>query len=258
MKEITSSKNEWIKAIKKLHRKKQREEMGQYLLEGFHLVEEAINYSAAVEAILVTKRGLAEWQKWIEQQETEKLTLVSDEVMKSLSDLPTPQGIMAVVNMTSIEAEEQLDLTGSWLALDQVQDPGNVGTMIRTADAAGFSGVIMGEGAADIYSTKVLRAMQGSHFHLPIIRGELLPFIQKFKAQGSAVYGTELNEAAVPYSTVSAQKNFLLIMGNEGNGVSEEVLAHTTENLYIPIKGKAESLNVAIAAGVLMFALSTE
>lgn len=255
MKEITSSKNEWIKIIKKLHRKKHREEMGQYLIEGFHLVEEAVSYSAVFEAILVTKRGVVEWQSWLDQQDAEKIMLVSDEVMKSLSDLPTPQGIMAVVGMPAVEDESTLDLTGSWLALDQVQDPGNVGTMIRTADAAGFSGVIMGDGAADIYSTKVLRAMQGSHFHLPIIRGELSPLIQAFKDQGSVVYGTELNDEAVQYNEVASQENFLLIMGNEGNGVSQEILDQTTKNLYIPIKGKAESLNVAIAAGILMFAL---
>ncbi|WP_086347391.1 TrmH family RNA methyltransferase [Candidatus Enterococcus clewellii] len=256
MKEITSSKNEWIKNIKKLHRKKHREDMQQYLIEGFHLVEEAINYEASVDTILLTARGKKEWSEWLEQQDDEKIVLVSDEVMKSLSDLPTPQGIVAVVDMPSSEEEVLADLTGSWLALDQVQDPGNVGTMVRTADAAGFSGVIIGDGAADVYSTKVLRAMQGSHFHLPIIRGELLPLIERFKREGCAVYGTELNEEAVQYTDIEPMSDFLLIMGNEGSGVDSEILKQTTKNLYIPIKGKAESLNVAIAAGILMYSLS--
>lgn len=255
MKEITSSKNEWIKTIKKLHRKKHREEMQEYLIEGFHLVEEAVNHSAAIRSILVTKRGVNEWKEWLEEQDTEIIVLVSDEVMKSLSDLPTPQGILAVVGMPTISEELKDSFTGSWLALDQVQDPGNVGTMIRTADAAGFTGVIMGEGAADIYSTKVLRAMQGSHFHLPILTGDILEMIQAFKTQGSAVYGTELNDEAVEYTSIEPQQNFLLIMGNEGNGVRQDILDQTTKNLFIPIKGKAESLNVAVAAGILMYSL---
>ena len=149
----------------------------------------------------------------------------------------------------------QLDLTRPWLLLDNVQDPGNIGTMVRTADAAGFAGVAFGTGTVDIHQPKVERAMQGSQFHLQLISTDLDKLVDQLQAQGSPVYGSELNPQAARYLDIDAPASFGLIMGNEGNGMSRELLARTDQNLYIPIKGQAESLNVAVAAGVLMFGL---
>ena len=128
--------------------------------------------------------------------------------------------------------------------------------MIRTADAAGFAGVFLGTGTADRYSTKVLRSMQGSNFHLPILEGDVPAFIQKLKAQGTAIYGTELNKEAVSYTELSKKGTAAFILGNEGQGVHPDILGLTDQNVYIPIYGQAESLNVAIAAGILMYFLS--
>lgn len=249
LKEINSSKNDLIKSLKKLHKKKTRDEENRYLIEGFHLVEEAVKANAQLSIVLIDERGLREWGTWLEAVTAEKY-LVSPEVMKALSDLPTPQGIMAVV---AKPREQAVTFEGKWVLLDHVQDPGNVGTIIRTADAAGFNGVILGEGSADIYSTKVLRSMQGSHFHLPVISGELATIIPQLQAQGTKVYGTELNEAAVAFDEVSATDQVAILLGNEGQGVSNELLSITDKNLYIPIYGQAESLNVAIAAGILLY-----
>lgn len=253
MKEILSSKNDLVKEIKKLHKKKNRDTQQQYIIEGFHLIEEAVKANVVIKWIFVSKNKNTDWLPWLEQQNQETIIFVSEDVIQALSELPTPQGIIAVVGMN----EEQFsgDVEGSWLLLDSVQDPGNVGTMIRTADAAGFSGVIIGEGTADIYSTKVLRSMQGSNFHLPILRMNLSVVVDSFVANNKPIYGTELNEKAVVYSTIPKQESFGLILGNEGQGVSKELLAKTTQNIYIPIKGQAESLNVAIAAGILMYQL---
>ncbi|KAF1291951.1 TrmH family RNA methyltransferase [Candidatus Enterococcus leclercqii] len=253
MKEIQAVKNPLIKELRKLHQKKHRQEQGRFLLEGFHLVEEAAENQAAIQMILVNQRGLQEWQEWLQRYETLEQYLVSDEVMDSLSDLPTPQGIIAVVS----QAQPIADIKkGRWLLLDRVQDPGNVGTMVRTADAAGFSGVILGAGCADPFSTKVLRSMQGSNFHLPILNGALETIIPELKAAGMTVYGTELNEAARPFQTVENEENVALLMGNEGQGVARNLLEMTDLNLYIPIYGKAESLNVGVAAGILMYHFS--
>lgn len=252
MKEIVSTKNTWIKELKKLHKKKQRDAESKYLLEGFHLIEEAQKNETILEAVLITKRGQNEWQEWLADFPDEQLYLVSDGVMQVLSDLPTPQGILAVAVM---EDEAEICYEGRWLLLDNVQDPGNVGTMIRTADAAGLSGVILGDGTADIYSTKVLRGMQGSNFHLPIVRRALPAVIAQFKERQIPVFGTALDEAAVPFEKMGSRDQFALIMGNEGQGVAKELLAMTDQNLYIPIYGQAESLNVAIAAGILMYGL---
>ncbi|WP_430603910.1 TrmH family RNA methyltransferase [Enterococcus sp. DIV0724b] len=253
MKEILSTKNTTIKEFKKLHKKKYREENQQYMIEGFHLIEEAARAGAKIEWILFNQRGKTEWSDWLETQPENLFIYVSEEVLESLSELPTPQGMIAIVKMP--DDKKKIDLSGGWLLLDNVQDPGNVGTMIRTADAAGLSGVILGEGSSDIYSTKVLRAMQGSNYHLPVIRKPLAEVIDRFKEAKVPVYGTELNPEAVAYQQITKSEQYALIMGNEGQGVAAKFLEKTDKNIYIPIKGAAESLNVAIAAGILMYHL---
>ncbi|EPH93770.1 RNA methyltransferase, TrmH family [Enterococcus faecalis 13-SD-W-01] len=254
LKEIQSVKNPLIKELKKLHKKKYREEARCYLLEGFHLVEEAEASGAKIKELLVTDRGLKEWSDWIARKLKEEICyLVSAEVMSAVSDLPTPQGILAVIEMDESEVGSY---KGGWLLLDNVQDPGNVGTMIRTADAFGLTGVILGKGTADLYSTKVLRSMQGSNYHLPILQKDLTEIIPLFKEQQTPIYGTELNEEAFPLNEVPKTTDFALIMGNEGQGVQKEILDMTDKNVYIPIPGNAESLNVGVAAGVLMYHFS--
>lgn len=250
MKEIQSGKNTLIKERKKLHKRKYREQEKRYLLEGYHLVEEAVLNGAIVEEIFLDERGMKEWGDWVEQHAIQTY-FVSEEVMKQLSELPTPQGMVAVVQKDNLITKEY---KGRWLLLDNVQDPGNVGTMIRTADAAGFDGVILGKGTADIYHMKVLRSMQGSQFHLPIFSEDLVTMIPKLQAEGIKVYGTELNIDALDYRKLEPkEENIALVLGNEGQGVSKEILQLTDRNVYIKIYGKAESLNVGVAAGILMF-----
>lgn len=249
MKEIQSVKNQMIKEVKKFHHKKQRDQQQKYLLEGYHLVEEAVLAGVMIDKVFIDQKGADLYHDWLVEQDVESY-LVSSEVLKALSELPTPQGIVALVHKKEVPA---IDYQGRWLLLDGVQDPGNVGTLIRTADAAGFSGVILGEGTADLYSSKVLRSLQGSHFHLPIVNANLVETIAHFKEQKVPVYGTELNKDALPHTQVTAKGNVALVLGNEGQGVSSEVLALTDQNLYIPIYGKAESLNVGIAGGILMY-----
>ncbi|WP_429949704.1 TrmH family RNA methyltransferase [Enterococcus sp. AZ101] len=251
MKEILSTKNTIVKELKKLKIKKHREAQKRYLIEGFHLVEEAVKADAEIEWILCSRRGIEEWSKWVFTHEDERFLLVTEEILSSLSEVPTPQGMMAVVKMPNVETT--LGYSGRWLLLDNVQDPGNVGTMIRTADAAGMTGVILGDGSADIYNTKVLRAMQGSNYHLPIFQLPLKTIVDQFKQHDVPVFGTELNKRAVSYQTLPGQKQYALIMGNEGKGVSAELLTMVDQSIYIPIIGEAESLNVAIAAGILMY-----
>lgn len=255
MKEILSSKNTWIKELKKLQKKKYRDQQNRYLVEGFHLVEEAIRANASVEWILFSKRGQVEWADWLSQQAEDKLVLLHDDAMHALSELPTPPGMIGVIE----KQEPAMHFaSGSWLLLDAVQDPGNVGTMIRTADACGMTGVVLGEGTADIYQQKVLRAMQGSHFHLPIHRLPLLPVVQQLQAQQIPVYGSAVDRRALAYTDVAPRTSFALVMGNEGQGMQTELLAQTDKNLYIPMRGKAESLNVAIATGILLYHLYCE
>ncbi|MGY3779029.1 TrmH family RNA methyltransferase [Isobaculum melis] len=250
MEKITSLKNERVKNWKKLHTKKGREKEGYYLIEGFHLVEEAIKHEAAIHELIYVsgKKVPATWQHQVHH-----IFEIIPEIAKALADTEAEQGIFATIKLQS--TQPQVNEKQSYLLLDAIQDPGNLGTMIRTADAAGLDGVVLGEGTVDLYNGKVLRSMQGSHFHLPIYRGNLSEWISLLKEKQVPVYGTELNEQAVLYDQIGKQSAFALIMGNEGNGVAKELLAQTDQNLYIPIKGQAESLNVAIAAGIILFTL---
>lgn len=249
MKQIQSVKNPQVKQWKKLLTKKERDKTGTFLIEGFHLIEEALKQREQIVEIIVSDK--IELPPRLDFG-SNSITTVTDEISKELSDTETPQGIYAVcretVDQTYVEKAKSL------LLIDAVQDPGNLGTMIRTADAAGIDAVIVGHGSVDIYNSKVLRSAQGSHFHLPIVRGNLEEWIETLKKRNIPVYGTAL-ENAKTYTEIAPQEEFALIVGNEGSGMNKDLLAKTTSNLYIPIYGQSESLNVAVAAGILLYYL---
>jgi RNA methyltransferase, TrmH family len=247
LKHIESIQNPKVKQWKKLLTKKERDKTGTFLVEGFHLVEEALKQRDSVLEIIVSdKTGLP--PRWDSGEIP--VTIVTEEISNSLSDTEAPQGIYAVCRQVQIEIPN----AKTYLLIDAVQDPGNLGTMIRTADAAGIDAVVVGKGSVDVYNSKVLRSAQGSHFHLPILRGDLDDWIEKLHAKNISVYGTAL-EGASAYTDISTEDSFALLVGNEGSGVTEELLEKTTANLYIPIYGKSESLNVAVATGILLYFL---
>ncbi len=167
-----------------------------------------------------------------------------------MTETETPQHIAAVCTVPVFEEKKVERL----LLLDAVQDPGNLGTLIRTADAAGLDAVILGEGTVDAFNGKTLRSAQGSHFHLPILKQSLQQAIMKLKERGLPVYGSALKDAK-EYKSVTAEGPFALIVGNEGAGIDPEILQMTDQNLYVPMYGQAESLNVAVAAAVLVYHL---
>ncbi|MFD1735955.1 TrmH family RNA methyltransferase [Bacillus salitolerans] len=251
MKQIESKKNPRVKQWKKLHTKKERDKTGLFFIEGEHLVEEALKYKDFIKELIVSESFTLPLNWNVDDVE---LYLVPDEVMKEISETETPQGVSAVcVQPTFKESDMEME---SILLVDAVQDPGNLGTMIRTADAAGISGVILGEGSVDLFNSKVLRSSQGSIFHLPILKGNIGDWIHKLRGYGHTIYGTSLENGS-PYQTVTTSRPFTLLVGNEGRGVNKEWLSFTNHNLYIPIHGKAESLNVAVATGILLYYLRT-
>jgi TrmH family RNA methyltransferase len=253
METITSLQNNRVKAWQKLQTKKGRQASKTYLLDGWHLVQEALQANAKLHAIIGTPEQLAEHEEDLPQGVP--VFEVMPDIAKKLSDLVTPQGIFAEVTLPTAKREPEFIHDGAWLFLDAIQDPGNIGTMVRTADAAGFAGVVFGEGSVDPYSPKALRAMQGSQFHLELTTGNLQDWTAAFTQNGMNVYGTQLDPEAVDLFAVDPQTQFGLILGNEGQGMDAELAKMTTQNLYIPLSGQAESLNVAVAAGIAMFAL---
>ena len=243
---ITSKANSVVKNAKKLHQKKYRK--SAYLIEGWHLFEEAVQAGVMIEKIfaLESYRGqLAAFPQTI---------WVSEDILLDLADSQTPQGIVAVVQKEEVG---QADFSqGKFLFLEDVQDPGNVGTIIRTADAAGFTGVIVSDKSADIYSLKTLRSMQGSHFHLPIYRMSSQRLLEGAKEAAIPVLATTLSKDSVDYRELPPIENFVLVMGNEGQGISPLMAESADHLVHISMKGQAESLNVAVAAGILIFHLS--
>ncbi len=243
---ITSKANSVVKNAKKLHQKKYRK--SAYLIEGWHLFEEAVQAGVTIEKIFAL-------ESYRDQLAAFPQTIwVSEEILLDLADSQTPQGIVAIVQ------KEEVDLPdlhqGKFLFLEDVQDPGNVGTMIRTADAAGFTGVIVSDKSADIYSLKTLRSMQGSHFHLPIYRLPLATFVEEAKKSNLPILATTLSRDSKDYRELSSLENFVLVMGNEGQGISSVMAESADQLVHIGMKGRAESLNVAVAAGILMFYFS--
>lgn len=248
MKHISSAKNPQVKQWKKLLTKKERDRSGTFLVEGFHLVEEALMENRINEIIVHENVELP--IKW--NYHDIPVTQVTDEVIHALTETEAPQGVLAVCEQTKMELTS---FKGKRLLLvDAVQDPGNLGTMIRTADASGMDAVIVGEGSVDIYNPKVLRSAQGSHFHLPVLRGNLEEWMSQLAENQIPIFGTALENAKV-YTEVKPEESFALLVGNEGNGVNPELLKKTSANLYIPIFGKSESLNVAVATGILLYYL---
>ncbi|MGN1402551.1 MAG: TrmH family RNA methyltransferase [Bacillus sp. (in: firmicutes)] len=246
MKFIQSVQNEKVKAWKKLLTKKGRDKAGEFLVEGFHLVEEALKANAVTAIIKAEEIDLP--SGW--NVDNIELYNTTDTVAKELADTETPQRIFAVCQKRIGECLA----AGKILLLDGVQDPGNIGTIIRTADAAGVELIVLGDGCVDVYNSKSVRSTQGSIFHLPIRKEKLPTYIQQLKQDGIKVFGTSLHHA-VDYREATNAGRYALVVGNEGNGVSEEVLRLCDQNLYIPIHGKAESLNVAVATGVLLYSL---
>lgn len=240
---IRSKSNNLIKQIKKLQQKKYRR--SSYLIEGWHLLEEAVKAGATIQHILVVEEHVDR------VAHMEQVTVVSPEIMQDLADSKSPQGVLAQLALPSQALPERLD--GRFLVLEDVQDPGNVGTIIRTADAAGFDGVFLTDKSADIYNMKVLRSMQGSHFHLPIYRMPIEDVFSTLKNNQVEVLATTLSSQSVDYRQVLPKASFALVMGNEGQGISDFVSEEADQLVHITMPGQAESLNVAIAAGILVF-----
>ena len=228
---INSTQNEKIKEYAKLNEKKYRDELGLFIIEGIHLVEEAKEYNI-IKEILTTNPNI-------------EGTLVSEEVMKKLTNQKSVVEVCAICNKL-----DKKNITDKILILDNIQDPGNIGTLIRSAISFGFNTIVM-ENSADIYSSKVVRATQGALFKINIINTNIIDFIKKLN--GYKIYGTSLKNGVGLKQIEKAQK-LAIILGNEGNGVRSELLDITDNNIFIEMSNM-ESLNVGVAGGILMYEL---
>lgn len=238
---IESADNKLLKLIKSLQKRKFRKENNLFVTEGEKLTREALlKYPA--EHILISDKYIGEFEDAI---------IVKDSLFIPLCDTITPQGVLGVFKIP--QPTLNFEDNGVFVALEDVQDPGNVGTIIRTADAFGATGVILSEGCADLYSPKVLRSAMGSAFHLPIFRKEdFISELVKLKQQGFKIIAGDLKGGAIG----SRKEKAVLVVGNEGNGISSQVREICDELWKIEMAGEAESLNVAVATGILLYSMT--
>lgn len=236
---ITSKDNKKIKDLRKLNEKKYRDKEKKFLVEGMHLVKEAYKTGNLIEVILVEEENI----------DISK-TFVTKEVMKSISSLKTPYNIVGVCKM-----KEAKEIKNKVLILDGVQDPGNVGSIIRSALAFNIDTVIVNEECADIYSSKVLRASQGMIFNINIIKKDIKKAINDLKKKGFNIYGTNV-EKGKEIKYIKNSLKYAIIMGNEGKGVKKEIQDLCDDNIYINMNNSCESLNVAVATSIILYELN--
>ena len=252
--ELTGLQNPVVKAAAELKQKKYRTQNGLYLAEGLRTAEEAVAYKA-VETLFYVATDDDRTMRLLEDvaMQNIKLVCVNENVMKKIADTETPQGIIAVCKMRQPKLETLLAGGKMLLVLDRVGDPGNIGTMLRTADAAGIGGLVLLKGCADIYAPKTVRSSMGSLFHIPVLSGvSEQEFVSAAKKAGYDLLVTCLDGADNLYKA-DLSGRIAFVMGNEAGGVSETLLEKADKRVYIPMAGRAESLNVAMAAGIVMF-----
>ncbi len=238
---IESIDNNKIKNIRKLKEKKYRDSEKLFLVEGEHLVLEAYKSNCLKEVILCEREI---------DLEVEKI-YVTPKVMSSISEMPSKVDIIGVCSIT----DNNIDLEDNVLILDGVQDPGNLGAILRSAVAFNIKNVILSKDSVDLYNNKVLRSAQGMNFHLNVIRDDLEIVINKIKDNNFTVYGTDVVNG-IDIKDVQRVGKYAIIMGNEGNGISEKVKALVDKNIYIDMNKNCESLNVAVSASIILYELN--
>ena len=252
---ITAINNERIKALRQLNQKKGRREQGLFLADGPHLVEEAIKSGECIHTLVVEEGKEAAYASLLNQAGDCRILTVSRPVMEAISETRTPQGILAAVplRMQPWTGSENAHLI---LILDNLQDPGNMGTIIRTVDAAGADGVLISSTSVDVHNPKCVRSTMGSIFHLPLWESHDLPGdIRNMTAKGWAVMCGHLDGVDFFSRQVDADRQALII-GNEAAGVSDAVTDAASHKMRLAMAGRAESLNAAVAAGIMTYDLA--
>lgn len=255
MKIISSSNNELYKTIKALRTKKARLQQGAFLIEGVRLVRHAIERKWPLKEVILDLReiGRPEIDALAESALAEGIYLIGLEadLFEALAETMHAQGCLAVAEMP-LTSPRTLEGT-LFLALDQIRDPGNLGTILRTADAAGVNGVYLSKGCVEPFNDKVIRSTMGSIFDVPLILSEnLADVLSQKKKEGFEIMAAVL-EASVIYTSAPFAGPVVLVIGSEADGISEDVLSIATSRVKIPIRGGAESLNAAVAASILIY-----
>ena len=247
---ISSSQNEKYKHFKALKQKKERVLSKQYTVEGIKSVNDAIAAMVHISALVVSEEFYSKTD--FDYPSDIKIYVISDNIFPALSTTETPSGIIAVIDIDS-EKGFAPNPEKPYIYCDNVRDPGNLGTIIRTADAAGFGGVLLSPDCVDLYNPKTVRSSMGSFFQIPIIEDFDYSCLSKLKQQGFKLFAGILDNDTVEYTEADMTSPLIIVVGNEANGISNDVTNIADVKVKIPIDGKAESLNAGVAAAILMY-----
>lgn len=256
MMEISSSKNPLIKEIKTLLRKKSRWEKSLFILEGIKLIEEAMDNKLEIKNILYTEKlltygdGIDLFNRIKDLGKTVKVT---ESLFNEISNMENSQGVIAsgYFNVASLDLSKGNNRF--FLFLDGLQDPGNMGTIIRSADAFSIDGIIIGEGCVDAYNPKVVRSTMGSIFRVPLyFINNNIETLDLLKDKGFKIYATSLEGSVANYD-IDYKEDFVIVIGSESQGVKDNILQISDKKIKIPMPGNAESLNAGVAASIIMY-----
>lgn len=254
MQVITSKDNELIKDIKKLKEKKYRDAFNKYIVEGIKLVEEAIQEKADIETIIVCEDCVNDGifdKKLMYEIARLNCVYVSDKVFQVITDVSNPQGILAVIKRSSQNQRINYD-DDIIVVLDGIQDPGNLGTILRTVDSANLKQIVVSNDTADSFNSKVVRSTMGAIYRVNVIKSEnLLDDLIEMKNHGFEIVVTSLDTNNSVYDIKFNKK--VIVIGNEANGVSKEIQEAADCKVKIPMLGKTESLNASVAAGIMIY-----
>ena len=258
--EITSRDNRLIKEYRRLTEDARfRRESGRFAIEGVRLCADAVRSGVVVEAAFLTDRAAE-----LYAEQTVEITAVAkavytvpESLARYVADTASPQGVFCIAVRPAAEAPLALLPRGRYAALETVQDPGNLGTMIRTAEAFGLDGLLLSDGCCDPYSPKVLRAAMGGVFRLPLYAaGDLCEALPRLNGQGFSTAACVVDADATPVQAAGLGEGCVAVIGNEGNGLRRETVAVCTHRVTIPMDGRAESLNASMAAGIVFWEMA--
>lgn len=241
MEVISSLENENVKFWNKLNDKKYRDEYELFKVEGLHLVEEAIKSNLVKEVIILEDSDLF--------FDNIQINYVTKRILDKISNLTTSPDVMAICYKL-----KEKDYGNKILLIDSLQDPGNLGTIIRTSVAFNIDTIVLGSDTVDLYNDKVIRATEGMLFHINIIKRDLTSFIKELKSNSYSILGTKV-DGGKELKRIEFNEKTAIIIGNEGSGVKEELLDLCDEYLYIPMNNKCESLNVSVATAIILYEL---
>ena len=258
---VTSKDNQWVKEWRGLcDSAKKRRESGLFALEGARLCLDALRSGVAVKAVLYTASALAIYTDVVGAliAAADTAVEISPELSRHMGDTTNPQGVFCVAKtLDNSLIIDKINILGTYGALEDVQDPGNLGTIIRTAEAFGLSGLILSEGCCDVYNPKVLRSSMGGVFRLPLMRvRDMAETVTALQGKGLTAHACVVDATAVPITGANLGAGSVVVIGNEGNGLKPATVAACQQAVTIPMGGRAESLNASMAAGIVLWEMT--